>query len=252
MRQRTLGRTGYRVSPIGFGAFKIGRNQGVKYPEGYELPDDAAVERLLNAVLDAGISYIDTAPAYGISEERIGRFLARRRREFVLSTKVGETFADGKSSFDFSSAGIRASVQRSLQRLQTDAIDVLFVHSDGNDLAILSRSDVIGTLLDLKASGTVRAIGMSGKTVEGALESLKWADVLMVEYHLQDRSHEQAMATAVERGVGVVIKKGLAAGHLPADDALRFVLGNPHVGSMVVGGFNIDHIRANIAAVGQL
>ena len=249
MRDRTLGRTGFRVSPIGFGAFKIGRNQGAKYPAGYELPDDAAVERLLNAVLDAGISYIDTAPAYGLSEERIGRFLARRRGEFVLSTKVGETFTDGKSSFDFSSAGIRASVQRSLLRLQTDAIDVVFIHSDGNDLAILNRSDAVATLLELKASGVVRAIGMSGKTVEGALESLKWADVLMVEYHLQDRSHEQVITAAAERGVGVVVKKGLAAGHLSAADALRFVLGNPHVASMVVGGLNVDHIRANIAAV---
>jgi aryl-alcohol dehydrogenase-like predicted oxidoreductase len=71
MQDRTLGRSGIRVSPLGFGAFKIGRNQGIKYPSSYDLPDEKSVSRLLNELLDLGITYIDTAPAYGLSEDAL-------------------------------------------------------------------------------------------------------------------------------------------------------------------------------------
>jgi aryl-alcohol dehydrogenase-like predicted oxidoreductase len=71
---------------------------------------------------------------------------------------------------------------------------------------------------------------------------------LMVEYQLHDRSHESLIAEATSRGVGIVVKKGLASGELPASEAIRFVLDNPHVTSLVVGGLNLDHFRANLAA----
>jgi aryl-alcohol dehydrogenase-like predicted oxidoreductase len=238
------------VSPIGFGAFKIGRNQGVKYPAGYDLPDEAGVARLLNEVLDLGISYIDTAPAYGLSEERIGQAIGHRRGEFVLSTKVGETFVDGVSTYDFSADEIRRSIERSLQRLRTEVLDVVYIHSSGDDLAILRGTDAVSTLKELKARGLVRLIGMSGKTVEGARASVDWADVLMVEYHMNDRSHEDVIAEAAEAGLGVVIKKGLAAGHLPAEEALRFLLGNASISCAVVGSLNVEHLRANVQALG--
>ena len=246
---RPLGRTGLDVSVIGYGAFKIGRNEGIKYPNAYDLPDDDAVARLLNGILDLGVTYIDTAPAYGLSEERIGRAVAHRRGEFVLSTKVGETFENGRSTYDFSREGIEASLARSLRRLRTDVLDLVFIHSDGNDLAIQRDTAAVGTLQRLKATGAIRAIGLSGKTVAGAREAFDWADVLMVEYHLDDTSHAEVMAEAAARGIGVVVKKGLASGRLPAGDALRFVLSNPQVSSVVVGGLNLDHIRTNIAAV---
>jgi aryl-alcohol dehydrogenase-like predicted oxidoreductase len=150
---RALGRSGLRVSPIGFGAFKIGRNRGIKYASAYELPDDAAAGRLLNGVLDLGVNYIDTAPAYGVSEERIGRFLAHRRAEFVISTKVGETFADGRAVYDFSGAAVRASVERSLRRLRIDVLDIVFVHAHADDAGILRETDVVATLRELKQTG---------------------------------------------------------------------------------------------------
>ncbi len=140
MQPRPLGRTGLMTSPLGFGAFKIGRNQKVKYPQGYDLPDESAVARLLNGVLDLGILLIDTAPAYGFSEERIGAAVAHRRREFLLSTKVGETFENGISTYDFSGPAIRASVERSLRRLRTDVLDLVFLHSPGDDLGIQQAS----------------------------------------------------------------------------------------------------------------
>ncbi|MBI5756917.1 MAG: aldo/keto reductase [Planctomycetales bacterium] len=246
---RPLGRTGLLVSPLGYGAFKIGRNEGIKYPTKYELPSDDKVARLLNGVLDLGITHIDTAPAYGLSEERIGQAIGHRRGSFTLSTKVGETFENSRSRFDFSRDGIRASVERSLKRLRTDVIDVLFIHSDGDDLRILNETDAVTTLLDVKQAGLVRSVGMSGKAVAGATAALAWADVVMVEYHLHDRSHEPVIAEAASRGVGVIVKKGLGSGHLAAAEAISFVLDNPHVSSMVVGSLNLEHLRANVATI---
>lgn len=236
------------LSPIGFGAFKIGRNQGAKYAQQYDLPDEDQAARLLNGLLDLGINYIDTAPAYGISEERIGRALGHRIDQFVLSTKVGERFENGRSAFDFSGAAIRASVALSRKRLGRDVLDLVFIHSDGNDLDILENTDAVAALRQLKTEGSIKAIGFSGKTVAGATAALDCADALMVEYHLDDRSHEQLIEQAAERGVGVIIKKGLASGRLDAHQAIRFVLGNPHITSMVIGGLNLEHILDNVQA----
>src|SRR5262245_9841642 len=248
MKPRPLGNTRLSMTPIGFGAFKIGRNEKTKYTQAYSLPDERAVADLLNGVLDLGIGYIDTAPAYGLSEERIGRAVGHRRREFTLSTKVGESFENGQSRYDFSAAAVRSSVERSLRRLQTDTLDILFLHSNGEDIAIQQTTDAVATLCDLKQQGLVRAIGLSGKTVEGARMALDWADVLMVEYHLDDRSHAPVIVEAAGCGVGVVVKKGLASGKLTASEAIGFVLADSAVTSLVVGSLNLEHLRANVAA----
>ncbi len=249
MDHRCLGRSGLEVSPIGFGAFKVGRNVGTKYPQGYDLPDEESAAKVLNEVVDAGVNLIDTAPAYGLSEERIGRSISHRRDEIVLSTKVGEIFEDGRSSYDFSSSAIRCSVRRSLDRLKTDHLDILLIHSDGDDLAILNQTDAVATLLDLREAGLVRAVGLSGKTVEGHFAALAWADVLMVEYNINDRGHEGLIADAASGDVGILVKKGLESGHLEPSEAVRFVLSNPGVASLVLGTLNVDHLRQSIAVV---
>jgi len=251
MDKRRLGRSAIEVSPIGFGSFKIGRNTGVKYPDAYDLPDYDAVARLIDGLLDLGINYIDTAPAYGLSEERLGAVLSGRRGDIVLSTKVGETFENGRSTYDFSAEGIRASVQRSLQRLRTETIDIVFIHSDGNDMRIMAETDAVPTLTALRDEGVVRAIGLSGKTVEGARAALSWSDVLMVEYNDHDRAHAGVIAEAAQRGVGIVVKKGLSSGRLAAEPAIRFVLGTGGVDSLVVGSLSLEHIRDNVTVAGD-
>ena len=252
MNIRPLGRTGLEVSPLGFGAFKIGRNQGIKYQHGYELPTDSEVEELMGEVLGLGIRYIDTAPAYGVSEERLGRVLDENDTRLVISTKVGETYQDGVSRYEFSPEATRASVDRSARRLGRDVLDVVFVHSDGNDLEIQVSSGVVETLLSLKAEGRVRAVGFSGKTVTGARRSLEWADVVMIEFHAEDQSHEPVIREAHRLGIGVVVKKGLASGHLPAAEAIRFVVGHPGVDALIVGSLNGDHLAENVAVVRSL
>ena len=248
MDKRLLGRTGIRVTPIGFGAFKIGRNQGIKYPSSYDLPDEDATARLLNSVVDMGINYIDTAPAYGMSEERIGRHLAGRRGEFTLSTKAGEVFRDGQSFYDFTPAALRTSVANSLRLLRTERVDILFLHSNGDDVRLASDDAIAAQMLRFKEAGQARAVGFSGKLPAGAQAAMNWADVLMVEYHSEDTSHDEVMREAAQRGIGVVVKKGLGSGRLDATHAIRFALAHPAVQSVVVGTLNADHLKTNIAA----
>jgi aryl-alcohol dehydrogenase-like predicted oxidoreductase len=131
--------------------------------------------------------------------------------------------------------------------LRTDAIDLLLLHSDGRDLHILNHTDAVPSLLRLKEDGLVRHVGLSGKTAAGHSAALDWADVIMAEYHAGNRGEEVVIAEAAAAGVGVLVKKGLAAGHLSPGPAIRFVLSNPDVSSLVVGGLNLDHIRENLS-----
>lgn len=251
MTPRPLGKTGMQVSPLGFGTFKIGRNEKIKYPQAYDLPDERAAAELLNGVLDLGITHFDTAPAYGLAEERIGRHLATRRDEFVLSTKVGELFENGESRYDFSPVGLRKSIDRSLERLRTDRLDVVLVHTPADDVRVLRGTPVVEILQTLKEAGKIRAIGLSGKTVAAAELALKWADVLMVEYHAGDTSHKDVIAEAARKGIGVIVKKGLASGRLPAREAIPFVLNTPGVTNLVVGALSLEHVAANVKLAGE-
>lgn len=249
MDRRSLGRSGLKVAPIGFGAVKIGRNQGLKYPQRHRLPDDASVGRLLHGVVDLGINLIDTAPAYGSSEALIGRHLSARRNEIVLATKVGERFDGGRSRFDFSAKGLRRSIEQSLRALRTESVDILLLHSDGRDLDILERTDAVAVLIEAKERGRARCIGLSGKTVAGARAALVWADVLMLTFHLDDRSHAPVLEEAAAAGVGVLVKKALASGHLDAAAAIAFATAPAAVGAAVIGSLQLAHMRQNLAAV---
>ncbi len=242
---RRLGRSNLQVSPVGFGAFKIGRNLGIKYAGEYDLPDQKAVDLLLGGVLDLGITYFDTAPAYGLSEERLGRALIGRRDEIVVSTKVGETFREGHSTYDFSVRAIRQSVERSLRLLRRETIDLLLIHAD-DDQRVLHQTDAVPTLLDIRKKGDARAIGLSAKTVDGARQAMEWSDVLMVEYHLDDLSQADVIAEAAKADVGVVVKKGLASGQLDPEPAIQLVLGTQGVGSLVVGSLTLEHLEQNV------
>lgn len=247
MQQRPLGRTGLCVSALGYGAFKLGRNQQHHFGADYQLPSETESSRLLNQLLDAGITLIDTAPAYGLSEERIGRAIGHRRDDFVLATKVGEEFTTGGSTYDFSAAAIRGNIERSLSRLRTDRLDVVCVHSDSEDLTVQRETDAVATLLDLKRRGTVRAVGFSARTIEGARAAIDWADVLMVTYNTRDRSFASVIEEAATAGVGVIVKKGLASGRLPAAQAIPFVLNHAGVSSLLVGSMSWLHLQEDIA-----
>lgn len=244
---RAVGQTGVQLPPLGFGAFKIGRNQGIKYPTPYELPDLDTVRSLLDGIRALGCHYFDTAPAYGLSEARLGTLLPPDDPTLVISTKVGETFQDGRSTYDFSRAAVERSLHVSRERLQRDVLDLVFIHAHQDDVALLRETDVVAVLQEGRDRGTIRAIGFSGKTPAAATSALQWADALMVEYHLHDTSHAAVLDQAQAHGVAVVVKKALASGKLPAAEALAFVLSHPAVTSVVVGGLSLPNFQANWA-----
>ena len=265
MQLRPLGNTGIDVSALSLGTVKLGRTEGMKYPTPYDLPDDGTAHKLLTLAADRGINLIDTAPAYGTSEARLGRLLPEFGTRFLLSTKVGEEFEHGASRFDFSPEYTRVSVERSLKRLGRDTLDLVLVHSDGNDLDIIERHGTVEALRALQRSGAVRAVGFSPKTVAGARAALACCDVVMLALNPRDTEMLPIVREAHTAGVGVLIKKGLLSGHLddlagargradsvPAQDpieaCLAYLLAEPGVSSVVAGTINPDHLRHNIDA----
>jgi aryl-alcohol dehydrogenase-like predicted oxidoreductase len=256
MDLRSFGSTGMRVSPLGLGTVKFGRNQQVKYPTGFELPGDAEIEHLLDLAGELGINLLDTAPAYGSSQERLGRLLGARRPGWVIVSKVGEIFENGRSRFDFSYAHTVATVEQSLRTLRTDVIDCVLIHSDGDDLRILDSEGAPDALRDLKQRGLIRAHGMSSKTVEGGLRTVAEMDVVMATCNLDYNDELPVLQAAAAAGRGVLIKKGLMSGHVQGAEGVRrsfaHVFAQPGVSSMIVGTINPEHLRSNVALLEQV
>lgn len=250
---RPLGNTGLTVSALGLGTVKIGRDKGVKYPQQFTIPNDSQVRDLLAQARDLGVNLIDTAPAYGHSEARLGKLLTDRQ-DWVVVTKVGEEFDNdsGDSHFDFSPEHVRASVERSLKRLNTDYLDCVLVHSDGNDEAILRRG-TLDALNDLKQAGLIRATGMSSKTVAGGIATLEKADLAMVTYNLAENDEKPVIDYADKHHKGTLIKKAFASGHLcqnsedPIQQSMNHILGTPGVGSIIAGTITPAHLSENVS-----
>lgn len=261
MPRKRLGRTDIEISSFGLGTVKFGRNQSLKYPNQFELPDDQQLRDLLACARDYGVNLLDTAPAYGYSEERLGDLLKKERKEWVISTKVGEEFepnkfdTGGKSWFDFSAKHTRLSVERSMRRLRTDYLDLVLIHSDGNDVGILTQTPVIQTLQQLKQEGWIRAFGISSKTLEGSLVAADMCDAIMMVYTANYTDELPAIEKSARQNVAILLKKVLDSGHIchdaqPAEDpiqaALDFAYAHPGVTSAILGTVNLQHLRANL------
>lgn len=277
MPRKRLGRTDIEVSSFGLGTVKFGRNQSLKYPETFSLPSDEQIRALLGCTRDMGVNFIDTAPAYGYSEERLGDLLWKERKDWVIATKVGEEFEaskfsdEGVSSFDFSAKHTRMSVERSLRRLRTDYLDLVLIHSDGNDLEILQNSGALHTLQQLKQEGWIRALGISSKTLEGGLAAAEVCDAVMLAYNRDYTVEKAVIDKCAQQGAAVLLKKVLASGHIchdappvsaetgnsaelfdqnqeqdPIQSALNFAYAPPGVTSAIIGTVNLQHLHANL------
>jgi len=253
MELRELGSPGIRVSPLGLGPVKFGRNEQVKYPRAFQLPDDGEIRSLLALAADLGINLLDTAPAYGSSMERLGQLLPGPRERWVIVSKAGEFFEQGRSRFDFSFATTVRTVEQSLRTLGTDYLDAVLIHSDGDDLRILEREPVLDALRSLKDRGLIRAHGMSGKTVEGGLRAVEESDIVMATCNPAYRDEIPVLEAAARQGKGVLIKKGLQSGHIAGPEgvrqAMKFIFSQPGVNGLIVGTINPKHLRSNAAAL---
>ena len=258
MKLRNLGQTDIAVSPLGLGTVKFGRDQQVKYPWSFNIPDDQAVIELLALSRELGINLLDTAPAYGNSEERLGKLLTHRQ-DWVIVSKVGESFEQGQSHFNFSARTTRTTIENSLRNLKTDYLDVVLVHSDGDDMRIIEQEEVIQTLAELKQQGIIRAIGLSTKTTEGGLWTVNHTDVVMATRNVNEHTDDPVLDRALQLNKGVVIKKGLQSGHADAraggqgiEDAIKYVFSHPAVSCLIAGTINPQHLRQNARLVEHL
>src|SRR5438445_2630112 len=210
--KREIGRTGLQVTMLGYGAMEL---RGA--PRGREVTE-AQAETILHAVLDAGINYIDTSIDYGLSEERIGRYIASRRSEYYLASKcgcaVGATPAPRgqRNPHVFTRDNIVAGVEQTLGRVKTDHLDVVQFHASPSKQA-LEEHDALEALLSLKRAGKVRFIGMSA-TLPHLADHIAMGvfDVFQIPYSAVEREHEAIITSAAESGAGIVIRGGAAKG----------------------------------------
>ncbi len=244
-----------QVSPLGLGTVKFGRNEKVKYPagDGFALPTDAEIELLLELALECGINLLDTAPAYGSSEERLGSLMRGRRAKFFLVTKTGEEFHSGRSEYIFTAQHTRMSVERSLKRLKTDFLDCVLVHSSMDDLNVMQNTAALETLAALRDQGKIRSIGVSTHTVDGGKLAADLSDCVMISYNKNYTTERPVIEHARAKGKAVLVKKGLRSGHVgtstEAAEHIRFIIGTPGVTTLIFGSITPSNIRANVRAI---
>jgi len=229
-------------------------------------------------VLDSGINYIDTSIDYGLSEERIGRYISHRRAEYYLASKcgclVGATPAPRgqRGAHVFTRDNVVAGVEQSLVRMKTDYLDVVQFHASPSRQT-LEEHGALDALQELRDSGKVRFIGMSG-TFPHLIDHIAMGvfDVFQIPYSAVEREHEAAIATAARKGAGIVIRGGAAKGaptegkqaglqwerwrraHLddlldgmtPMEFILRFTFTNPDLDTTIVGTINPAHLQTNL------
>ena len=274
-----LGRTGLQVTRLGYGAMEL---RGA--PRGREVTPEHAQE-VLNAVLDAGINFIDTSIDYGRSEELIGRSIPHRRSEYFLASKCGcVPEATPGSPHVHTAANIRAGVEHSLRLLKTGHLDLVQFHRS------LTRDEfsaegALEAALTLKQEGKVRFIGVSG-TLPQLEEQVEMGvfDAFQIPSSALQRDHEDVIGRAAAAGAGIIIRGGVARGaptdwdqrsyymvssedlrdrweQAGLDDLLdgmsrmefmlRFTIANPDLDTTIVGTKNVDHLLENIAAAAK-
>ncbi|MFP6675159.1 MAG: aldo/keto reductase [Pirellulaceae bacterium] len=277
MINKTLGRTGLQVTQVGYGSM------GLRGPKtwGVRVVDDEDADRFLNRVLDVGINFIDTSPDYGVSEQRIGRYIGARRDEFYLATKCGCCPRQHEDHLevrhDWKKDVLERNIESSLDRLRTDYIDLLQFH--GGDAETLQREGLIDTLCGFRDSGLIRFIGASSSlpNLPGLIE-LDVFDTFQVPYSCLAPQHHDVITSAAATGAGIIIRGGIAHGgpdaeiERPALDdiwksacldevlptgmsraelILRYTLSHPHCHTTIVGTCDPQHLAENVAAAAR-
>lgn len=265
-----LGRTGLEVTRLGYGAMEVRSG-----PKARQVTEDQ-VETVLNAVLDAGINFIDTSNDYGRSEEFIGKYISHRRSEYYLATKCG--CPSGGGEHIYTRENLFRGLNESLQRLRTDHVDVIQLH--GGSEEEIEQGNAVEVLEEMRRQGKVRWIGASISSlakVPTLPAFLSWGvfDAFQIPYSALLRGHEAWIAESSKAGVGTIIRGGVAQGE-PGEgrgDAeswrkfdqakldelrdegesrtafmLRLTLSHPQIDTIIVGTKDPEHLSENADA----
>ena len=208
MRYRTLGRTGWKVSEISFGAWAIGGSWG-------QVSDEDSMTALHKAI-DCGVNFIDTADVYGggRSERLIARLKKERKEEIIVATKAGRRLPR-QTVEGYSRQNLSAWIEDSLRNLATDRLDLVQLHGPPTEL--YARPEVFGMLDDLVAAGKICYYGVSVEKIEEALKAIEFPNVQTVQIIFNCFRHRPAdvfFAQAKEKRVGILARVPLASGLL--------------------------------------
>lgn len=271
---RAFGRTGLNVTRLGFGAMEV---RGERIWNGRPVTD-AQAAGILSAVLDAGVTFVDTANDYGKSERYIGEFLADRRGEYVLATKCGCSMVPAgdhdETPHEWNRDHLLGNIDDSLAKLRTDHVDLLQLHNPSVELA--EQHKVVDTLKEIREAGKTRFIGISSNSPHlGTYIDWGVFDAFQIPYSALERRHENLITRAHEAGAGTIIRGGVARGEpgqgLGSEDRwaiwqragldelladgesrtqwqLRFTLSNPGVDTVIAGTLNPAHLADNVRA----
>ena len=255
MKTRPLGRTGWQISEIGFGAWGIGGGQ-------WGGADEAESMATLHAALDSGITFFDTADVYGdgLSERLIGRLRRERHEPFIIATKAGRRLAPHTAD-GYNAANLTAFVDRSLKNLGVERLDLVQLHCPPTE--VYYRPEVFAALDGLVTAGKIHFYGVSVEKVEEALKAIEYPGVQSVQIIFNPfrlRPAELFFKEAIRRQVAVIARVPLASGMLsgryaattrfPADDHRAF----NREGAMFDRGETFSGVdyEAGLAAVEEL
>ncbi len=232
MEYRVLGKTGLKISRMGFGGIPIQRI------------DAEGTRVLMQELLAAGVNYIDTARNYTVSEEYLGFALEGIREHFVLATK----------SMARDKAGMAKDIDISLHNLRTDYIDVYQVHNPTPEQLdqVTAPGGALEALLEAKAAGKIGHIGLTGHSIEVFRRALTmdWVETFMFPYNIVENQGEKEIRACREKNIGFVCMKPLAGGAIDdADVALRYVCDNPDITVVIPGMAEPRELQQNLAAV---
>ena len=232
MEYRVLGKTGLKISNLGFGGIPIQRI------------DAEGTKVLMHKLLDAGINYIDTARAYTVSEEYLGYGLEGIRDRFVIATKSMARTRDAMA----------ADIETSLKNLRTDYVDLYQIHNPTEkDIdTVIGPGGALEALQEAKAAGKIGHIGITlhAEDLFKKAVDFDWAETIMFPYNLVETQGEKLIKVCAERGIGFIAMKPLAGGAIEdATLALRFIAANPDITVVIPGMAEDKELTQNIAAV---
>lgn len=276
MQRRQLGRTGLQVTVLGYGAMEL---RGPRIWGGRPVEPEQA-EAMLNGVLDAGITFIDTSYDYGQSEELIGKCISNRRSEYYLATKCGCLLTDSGAVDEvthvWTAEQLQHNLDTSLKRLKCDYIDLWQLHNPPPDA--VQKGHLLEVMEQAQKAGKIRWIGVSS-TLPHIATYIQWGafDTFQIPYSALERTHEEVISQAAAGGAGIIIRGGVARGDpnqqglgrkerwdvweeagmddlLPAGQdrttfLLRYTISHPAMATTIVGTMDPAHLKHNLKAV---